>query len=189
MQNEKISEKVCNIMEYQGSREQIFQRRKQRWLQYGRALLTIGVLGLLTIALYSMTHTNSNRKVNDDKLNNARIIVEENNDIAISNNSEEFSEKVIAKRAASDDKIPKRQLQSLNDVESDNELDLDGQHLKIFRRQQSSSNNAHHHSDDGVYIFKGYKCVPIRKPTKQLENLRARHRVGMCFYALFSYAN
>lgn len=169
-------------MEYSGSAEELFQRRRQRWMQYGRALFTIGALGLLTVVLYSMTHTAisaeaSSRIVNDEVARD---------DIAISNN-EKFSEKIIIKRAAvavdstvDDDKIPKN---NLNDVESDNELAMDSQHLKIFRRQQLSSNNVHRHSqqsDNGVYVFKGYKCVPIRKPTKQLEYLRARQRAGMC---------
>lgn len=179
MWNDKKRKKCKAMMEYSGSAEEIFQQRRQRWMKYGRALLTLGALGLLTVALYSMTHTAisaeaSSRIVNDE---------EARDDIAISNN-EKFSEKIIIKRAVDstvdDDKIPKN---NLNDVESDNELDMDSQHLKIFRRQQSSSNNVHRHSqqsDNGVYIFKGYKCVPIRKPTKQLEYLRARQRAGMC---------
>lgn len=188
MWNDKKRKKCMAMMENSGSAEDIFQRRRQRWMQYGRALLTIGALGLLTIALYSMTHTAvsaeaSSRIVNDE---------EARDDIAISNNEEKFSEKIIIKRAVAafdgtvdNDKIPKN---NLNDVESDNELDMDSQHLKIFRRQQSSSNNVHRHSqqsDNGVYVFKGYKCVPIRKPTKQLEYLRARQRAGMCVCLCF----
>lgn len=187
MWNDKKRKKCKAMMEYSGSAEELFQRRRQRWMQYGRALFTIGALGLLTVVLYSMTHTAisaeaSSRIVNDEVARD---------DIAISNN-EKFSEKIIIKRAAvavdstvDDDKIPKN---NLNDVESDNELAMDSQHLKIFRRQQLSSNNVHRHSqqsDNGVYVFKGYKCVPIRKPTKQLEYLRARQRAGMCVCLCF----
>jgi hypothetical protein len=182
MRNDKISEKVFDMMEH---REEIFERRRRRWLQYGRALLTVGVLGLLTVALYAMTHSNS-------KAEESARIIEQSDELAISYNSEEFSEKIkIAKRAVRDDKMPKSSSEikpsSLNDVESDNELDADGQHLKIFRRQQSNGNNVHRHSDNGFYVHKGYKCVPIRKPTKQLENIRARHRVGMCCLCLCAF--
>lgn len=158
------------IMEFSGS--EIFQQRRQRWLQYGRALLTIGILGLLTIALYTLTHSNSTSQQQDSS---SRII--QSDEIAI----EVFSEKSVVKRAVSDevnDKIPKNNFQQM----SSNELDMDSQHLKMFRRQQNNNNNiVHQHSDNGIYVFKGYKCVPIRKPTKQLEFLRARQRVrGMC---------
>lgn len=172
MRNDKIS-KVDKIMEFRGSREEIFQRRKQRWLQYGRALLTLSILGLITVALYAMTQTNSSKSEHS-----SASIIELQSELTMSKNS---NEKKLAKRATRDDKMPKSseiKRQSLNDVESD-ELDADDQHLKMFRRQQSGGNNIHRHSD-GFYIHKGYKCVPIRKPTKQLENIRARHRVGMC---------
>lgn len=190
MRNDKINEKVCNIMEYRSNTEEIFQRRKQRWLKYGRAFFTIGILGLITIALYSITHGSTNGSSSNSSISNeessARFMVIEEKTKSISaivkNEHQGLSEKILAKREAkesfSDEKIPKSSNENLN---SNSELELDGQHLKIFRRQQLSDNNIpHRHTDNGVYIFKGYKCVPIRKPTKQLEYLRARHRKGMC---------
>jgi hypothetical protein len=229
-----------SMMENSDSLEGIFHRRRQRWLQYGRALLTIGVLGLITIALYAMTHTNaanasaisgaivseeSLRFIDDEvawRRSGSEQQRDENNnsdDIAISykvdNKLEVVSERVIVKRAVDpshktsnvidgDDKMPKNsreassseiRQQNLSKDESDNELGMDSQHQKMFRRQQSNDNNVvHRHSDNKAYVFSanGYKCVPIsqpqqqqrmrlnRKPTKQLGYVRARQRVGMC---------
>lgn len=196
MRNDKINKTVCDIMEYQSrnSTEEIFARRKQQWLQYGRALLTIGFLGLITVILYSMTHvkspnssSNSNNLITSEQLSARYIVVKDEGekqsiDTVQRDGNERFSEKIIAKRAAtnpsSEEKIPKRSENSFNNLENENELDSNGQHLKILRRHPPNNNNIRHrHSDNGFYVFKGYKCVPIRKG---VENLRARNRLGMC---------
>jgi hypothetical protein len=193
MSDDKHKRKL--MMEYNA--EEVYQRRKKRWLIYGRALLTIGILGLITIALYAITHSRSSLResesikvlVIDDRVDSDQIVEERNNG--------RKAKRAIDLRSGNEIKVPKNiqnseNVQShnnnndnnnKNDVNSGELVSLDTEHAKLFRREQTNSDVAHRHSEDGTYyIFKGYKCIPIRKPSKQLENKRARQRVGMCVY-------
>lgn len=63
-------------------------------------------------------------------------------------------------------------VQSLNDVNSDEKSSkINSRDLELFK--------PHRHPDGQVYYYKGYKCVPLSKPSKQLEQLRAHQRSGM----------
>jgi hypothetical protein len=206
--------KICVIkikrnlmMEYNA--EEVYQRRKRQWLTYGRALLTIGILGLLTVTLYyvsqNISYSLSNAKeetelsqiveieqnqikfdpdasintndipiidhnINVDDNKNKKIInkVKRSSDLLSLVNNSEQQKKV----AVDENEIPKDYSENLLVHESSE---------RHYRQQQSNNDIVHRHSNDGgIYIFKGYKCIPISKPSKQLENLRARHRVGMC---------
>lgn len=196
------------LMMEQNTEDEIYQRRKKCWLSYGRALLTIGILGLLTILLFFATSGLSNK---NDAETHSRVIVTDNNQIELESTSIVESDKTTINDQLNSNKLVKRSVeleseekrnrnlidkpknvaQSLNDVNSDDkDPKLESQQLKPFRRQQgSSSNHPHRHPDGDVYYFKGYKCVPIRKPSKQLELLRARQRLsGMlcCYSSLIS---
>jgi hypothetical protein len=175
--------------------EEVYQRRKRRWLTYGRALLTIGVLGLITVALYSMTQVRGSESALDDSGSSIS-----RNDIAINNElvNNDDDQRIVKRDlsgAGEHDDYGDVKSASGSDENSANEIpdaatNLDSQHRKLQQRRQQSNNDVlhRHTSDGGVYIFKGYKCIPISKPSKQLENLRARHRVGMlCFVCCLLY--
>ena len=207
--------KICVIkikrnlmMEY--NTEEVYQRRKRQWLTYGRALLTIGILGLLTVTLYyvsqNVSHSlsNSNEETEKSHMVNSEIEIEQikfdqdasinTNDIAI------IHENNIDNNNINDNKNKKvkrsSDLLNLNNSEQQKKVVVDENEIpkdysdnflvhesseRHYRQQQSNNDIVHRHSNDGgIYIFKGYKCIPISKPSKQLENLRARHRVGMC---------
>lgn len=202
--------KICVIkikrnlmMEY--NTEEVYQRRKRQWLTYGRALLTIGILGLLTVTLYyvsqNVSHSLSKSKdetelshmvngvenVEEIDQNDASI---NTNDIAIiKHENNKISDDNKNKKVKRSSDLNKSEQQKKQVVVDENEIPKDySENLLVhesserhLRQQQSSNDIVHRHSNDGgIYIFKGYKCIPISKPSKQLENLRARHRVGMC---------
>lgn len=148
---DKIKLKRRNLMMERSNNAEdvVYQRRKAQFLTYGRALLTISLLGILTLVLYALTHATSEVSAN------------------VIQTSE--SNKVISKRHANDDEIvPKTDSNQVSSYDNDN------QHIKLFRRQQMNNDVVHRHTDDGgIYVFKGYKCVPIRK-TSKLELLRQK---------------
>lgn len=172
--------------------EETYQRQRKCWLGYGRALLTIAILGLFTVALYAVTKSDSSKDEHD-----SRVIVIAGPGSPSGSSREEIVEKITNGDAASDQldqrrvfrrSVDQRQnniegnsievprdfdnsVQSFSDVNSDKRMD--SQHLKMFRRQGSNQNPEHRHSDGDIYFFQGYKCVPIRKPPKQLAHLRA----------------
>jgi hypothetical protein len=164
------------MMELQVADDEVYQRRRQCWLIYGRAVLTVALLGLLTVALYAATSSNSD----EEHLAKTRVIVVEDR----SGSREDESVKSFkSDEIASDDReivkryvdprrkrdaidMPKsveQSAQSLNDVDGDSEPKLDNQHLKLFRREGSGETGPHRHEDGTVYYIKGYKCVPISK--------------------------
>lgn len=171
--------------------DEMFHRRKNCWLSYGRAVLTIAVLGLLTVSLYAVTQSNSGHDEHS-----SRVIVvdgDENvhqsgphedgfvksvngDEVAI---SDQLTGRKIVKRfirnnnveGENSNEVPKNEqsVQSLNDVNSDNNPQMDSQHLTLLKRQQGSNQNLQHRHSDGVtYYFKGYKCFPIRKKSESL---------------------
>lgn len=174
--------------------DEIYQGRKRCWLSYGRALLTIAILGLLTVSLYAWSQSHSS----GESEHNSRVIVVdettfESDEVSTKvmsrnlvkrsvdlrpNDSEKSNEKKNSKEKPKSSKDKKDQSsQSLNDVNSDKSPKMDSQHLTLFRRQQSSGQEIQHrHSDGDVYFLKGYKCVPIRNPSKYFELIRARQR-------------
>ncbi|CRK93557.1 CLUMA_CG007090, isoform A, partial [Clunio marinus] len=187
------------MMEQQQNLEnEIYQRRKRCWLSYGRACLTIGILGLLTVCLYAVTQTVSgaheehNLKlleifVNDDHQVHKSGSIEDQISKSESNDKT-WNHKIVERSVGmSQDKnnvnenfveIPKNfdkkeeNVQSLNNVDSDINPKVDKEHLKLIRRQQNSNQLLRHrHSDGDIYYFKGYKCVPIRKSSKSSERL------------------
>ena len=191
--------------------DEIYQRRKTRWLSYGRALLTIGVLGLLTVLIFTLTQSGS---PSNESEHQSRVVViddyresfgkegiVESGKIGETPFNDQSTSLKIVKRAvdlrSNDNSIntPKNLdsseqiLLSLNDVNSEvKKPTSDNQHLKQLRRQSvSGANQPHRHPDGDVYYFKGYKCVPIRKPSKQLELLRERQRSSgmLCCFSQF----
>lgn len=150
--------------------EQIYQRRKRRWRGCGH--LNIGIIGLITIFLLTVTHSSEEHSLNhqNSKVNESPLI-------------DQLINHKIVKRSI-DPKVPKKldsnEAQSLNDVNSDSDSKLDKQHQTLYRRQQGTSPNPRHvHSNGDVYFFKGYKCVPIRKPSNRPAELKKpRSRVG-----------
>lgn len=164
------------MMEYNA--EEVYQRRKRLWLTYGRALFTIGILGFLTVGLYAV----SQNFWTSSPSNDTQISQMTENDIKYDNSNKNVNKERTKRSQNSEHEneiIPK----DYSEI-----LPIHGSSERSHsRRQQSSNNVLHRHSDDGgIYIFKGYKCVPISKPSKQLENLRARHRVGMCVCVYFT---
>jgi hypothetical protein len=161
-------------MEPSNAEDEMYQRRKRCWMSYGRAMLTIGILGLLTVGLVVATQSNSGEDSKADGVND-RIGSKSVSD-------EEVMLRKIVKRNV--ESVPKNveSVQSLNDVNSEDNSVMDEQHMKLLKRQQQGSNQnyiQHRHSDGDVYFFKGYKCVPIRKTTsKHYEALSLRQRQG-----------
>ena len=177
-----------------------YHRSKKYWLSYGRAFLTIAILGLLTVSLHVWTQSSKSHNEHEEH-NSKHVIVGEDESFPQSGSFKE-SEKIIpsdgialrnpriVKRNANlqenensikmpknFDKSSEQSFQSLNDVNSDNDPKMDIEHLKLIRRQQGSNQNLQHRHSDGVtYYFKGYKCVPIRTTTKRLK---PRDRPGM----------
>lgn len=160
-----MCDKIKRILMMEYNAEEVHQRRKRLWLTYGRALFTIGILGFLTIALYAASQNFWQHSHDDDaQISQMVTSVDENSEIN------------RIKRSNSENEI----------IPKDDSENLVVDERSVSRRQQASNDVLHRHSDDGgIYIFKGYKCIPISKPSKQLENLRARHRVGMCVHASF----
>lgn len=182
------------LMMEHNAEEEIYQRRKKCWLSYGRALLTFGILGLLTVVLFTVARSDFSSK---NVEHHERILV-------IDNHQKPFAESVGSVSSSLSDqssaKVAKRSVdlqtnanrnensidtpknldnkreqapQSLNEVDSVER----NQELKQFRPEPgTSSYRPHRHPNGDVYYFKGYKCVPIRKPSNQLELLRARQR-------------
>lgn len=168
-----------------------YQRRKTCWLSYGRAILTIAILGLLTVSLYAWSQSHPSNEAE----HNSRVIAV--NDATVE--SDEVSTKILSRTKRSVDLRPNdsengnsiekpknsdesedRSVQSLNDINSEQAPKMDSQHLKLFRRQQNSGLEIQHrHSDGDVYYLTGYKCVPVRKPSKHLELIRARQRLNL----------
>lgn len=178
------------IMEQRNAEDEMYQRHKKCWLSYGWAMLTIGILGLLTVAIFAMTQSNSG----DATEHNSRVIVDEvfhrsgshGDEVLRSINDDEAAiNRKIVKRNV--DLVPKsddESAQNLNDVNSENNPIMDEQHMKLLKRQQQGSNKnhiQHRHSDGDVYYFKGYKCVPIRKPFHAPISLRQHPGMLGCF--------
>jgi hypothetical protein len=187
------------MMELQVADDEMYQRRRKCWLIYGRAILTIAVLGLLTVVLYSMTKSSPD----EEHFSKVRVIVVDDrsgshedesvksfksDEIALSDDLNRHRKLVKRNVDASRERVsfemPKniesgeQSAQSLNDVDEDSEPKLDSQHLTLFRRQGASENVRHRHADGIVYYIKGYKCVPIRKPSSSPQELRAPQRAG-----------
>lgn len=173
-------------MEQRNAEDEMYQRRKKCWLSYGRAMLTIGILGLLTVVLFALTQSNSS----DGAEHNSRVIVDnksgshEDEIVKSIIDDETAMSRKIVKRSV--DLVPKSVVESLNDVNSENNPIMDDQHMKLLKRQQQGSNQnhiQHRHSDGDVYFFKGYKCVPVRKNPKPFYAPLALRQTGMfcCF--------
>lgn len=182
------------IMEQRNAEDEMYQRRKKCWLSYGRAMLTIGILGLFTVALFAMTQSHSGNATE----HNSRVIVDKifgqsgsHEDVivqSIKEDDDDAESRKIVKRNV--DLVPKSEVesaQSLNDVNSENNPIMDDQHMKLLKRQQQGSNRnviQHRHSDGDVYFFKGYKCVPIRKPSKPHYAPLSLRQSGTCMLLL-----
>lgn len=177
------------LMMERNAEDEMYQRRKRCWLTYGRALLTIGVLGLLTLSLYAATRSRSH----DEEHNSRHVFVVDVERPRLTRESvhgDEFEVRnpKIVRRSVDKSEVPKNsdsesdeRAQSLNDVDSDNEAKADSEHLKLIRRQQGSNggNLRHQHSDGVTYYFKGYKCVPVLKqsgPSQMRNNPKLDNR-------------
>ena len=164
------------IMEENVEADEVFRRRKKCWLSYGRALLTVSVLGLITVLLFTVTQSktdeHSSRVLVVESVSSEDELVKKfNADEAAINKQSETKKRVersvdgVNRESSSESKVDTN---SLNDVNNENNPLMDNEHLKLIRRQQGSNPNElqHRHSDGAVYYFKGYKCVPIRKLPK-----------------------
>lgn len=177
------------IMEPSNAEDVIYQRRKRCWLSYGRAMLTIGILGLLTVVLIVATQSKSG----DNTEHSSHAIGNSENDRSGSHGvvkSIDGDDSVIMRKIVKRnvDPVPKKDesVQSLNDVNSEDNSLMDDQHMKLLKRQQLGSNQnyiQHRHSDGDVYYFKGYKCLPIRKTSvSTFGALTATSNRGMFAY-------
>lgn len=157
-------------------------RRKRRWLSYGRALLTIGILGLATVGLLAMTQSTD---THDEHF--SRTVVEngdqmpQKKEIVESPIIDQLTNRQIVKRSAVNKvsrgvpkKIVNNEANSLNEVNYiDSDLRMDHKQLNPIRSAQGSSPNLRHvHSNGDVYYFKGYKCVPMRKPLQSPAEIK-----------------
>jgi hypothetical protein len=182
------------MMELQVADDEVYHRRRQCWLSYGRAILTVAVLGLLTVALYAATSSGSEKEhfaktrvinVEDRSGSHEDESVKSFKSDEIASGDREVVKRYVDPRRKRDTiDMPKnidsreQSAQSLNDVDGDSEPKLDSQHLKLFRRQGSSENVVHRHADGTVYYIKGYKCVPIKKPSSTPQELRRPPKTG-----------
>lgn len=186
--------------------DEMYQQRKKCWLTYGRALLTIGILGLLTLSLYAATRSRSHDEEHNSRhvfvvdVESPRLTRESVNGDEIQVRNPKIVRRSVDRRENSRE-VPKNsesdeRAQSLNDVDSgDSDAKADSEHLKLIRRQQGSNggNLRHQHSDGVTYYFKGYKCVPVLKqqgpsnPRNQhkSDNIREWPKTGM--FASYSY--
>jgi hypothetical protein len=166
-------------MEPSNAEDEMYQRRKKCWLSYGRAMLTIGILGLLTVALVAATQSHSGEDSHVDSVNDRSG--SGSSEVVKGINDDEVMMRKIVKRNV--DPVPKNieSVQSLNDVNSEDNSVMDEQHMKLLKRQQQGSDKnyiQHRHADGDVYFFKGYKCVPIRKTTHRYFDALISKRPG-----------
>jgi hypothetical protein len=177
MYDKKQRAKMMTEQQQQTQRElddQLFHRRRRRWLVYGRAILTIATLGLLTVILYSVTHTTESQESHQEQ--RSRLInVDGGNDgrgrsVSIEDetvrklNDDETAKRVESERVKRN--VPKIVVNSRSeeatDEDNDIQLDTDEHHEKLQRRASNHENLRHRHSDGDVYYLRGYKCVPIK---------------------------
>lgn len=166
--------------------DQLFHRRRRRWLVYGRAILTIASLGLLTVILYNVTHTTTSNV--DESSSQSRLMNNVGNDAhEISSKSEKSvsNEDETVRKLNNDETarkfkrniiiVPKiivnRRSERSADGETNenNDIQLDDadehqlkQDEKLQRRATNHKTIRHRHSDGDVYYLRGYKCVPIK---------------------------
>lgn len=154
--------------------DDLYQRRKKRWLSYGRALMTLGILGLITVFLVIVTKSN-----NRDEHSSRIIVVNEEKFVhrsEIFDGSKEDESHVEKQRESRvkrsvDNEVPK------NSVDSDERAN---EVSKLIRQDPSSNFEDRRHYGE-VYYFKGFKCHPHVPIRKLLEFKRPReHWSGMC---------
>lgn len=165
--------------------DKMYPWRKKCWLRYRRALVAIGILGLLTVALIAVTQSSSNEfnKLTHLEYQKKTYEVEIKENVVKSDvnsiNREIVKRSVdleTSKNSIETPKSLKQSAQILNDINIDEkDTKLESQHFK-HSRQQSSPSEPHRHPDGNVYYFTGYKCVPARKSEKRPERLRSPHR-------------
>lgn len=173
------------MMELQNAEDEMYQRRKKRWLSYGRALLTLGILGLITVFLVAVTKSTSAHKGEEhqsrgveDQLVHRSEIVESgiDDEIPVIKHHEKF------KRSINESDVKHKVPKSLADDRT-NDVDIDDfPKIKPSHQQDASLHPHNRHYYGEVHYFKGFKCVPhvtIRKPLKPLELKRPRERSGM----------
>lgn len=175
--------------------DQLFQRRRARWLVYGRAILTIATLGLLTVVLYNITHTKA--QSHDDE-QRARLVFGGNSDIdarqppsqsvsyqeartvATLSHAESHRAKRNVPKIVVNSRSSSEARSGLKD-ENDIQLDSDDEIRHVEKLQRRVVNQAHHnshrhrHSDGYIYYLKGYKCVPV-PVTKSSSSSSRRNR-------------
>jgi hypothetical protein len=174
----KQREKMMTEEQQQQQRElddQLFHRRRRRWLIYGRAILTIASLGLLTVILYNLTHTTKS-SLDDEESTSKSLFMNVGNVHAhkISSKSVSIEDETVRKlnndetaRKVKRNIVPKiivNNVKSAEDEEyNDIQLNADEQHdEKLQRRATNHKNIRHRHSDGDAYYLRGYKCVPIK---------------------------
>jgi hypothetical protein len=174
------------MMEQQLEVDEMFSRRKKCWLSYGRAILTIAILGLLTVSLYTLTKSNS--ETDEEHISKHEIIPHDSEEVTIFKSSHKRNTIIV--NTFSDDNIksdghkivkrnsnaiqkknfvtnvtnkPKIEYDSYTQNVQNSIPKLDSFHSNLFRRQGLQERIEHRHSDGTVYYLKGYKCVPIQK--------------------------
>lgn len=181
--------------------DQLFQRRRARWLVYGRAILTIATLGLLTVVLYNITHTKA--QSHDDE-QRARLVFGGNSNIDARQPPSQSVSYQEARTVAtlshgeshrSKRNVPKIVVNSRSSSEArgglkdenDIQLDSDDEIRHVEKLQRRVVNQAHHnshrhrHSDGYTYYLKGYKCVPVPVTKSSSSSRRNRPRLPGMF--------
>lgn len=157
--------------------DQLFHRRRRRWLVYGRAILTIATLGLLTVILYSVTQTTTESQESSRLMINVgdaqprqSVSIEDETVRKMKNDETASNEQQKSERVKRN--VPKIVVNSSGSREdNDIQLDTDEHHEKLQRRASNHNNQRHRHSNGDVYYLRGYKCVPI-KARPQASSLR-----------------
>lgn len=168
--------------------DQLFHRRRTRWLVYGRAILTIATLGLLTVVLYNITHSQSPESHQEEQ--RSRLIYADGGTLKTPHRRSVSIEDETVRKLNDDEtatksehrlkrNVPKIVVNSVsapsagarNGLKDENDIQLDtddeiGHVEKLQRRvvnQPHHNSHRHRHSDGDIYYLKGYKCVPITK--------------------------
>lgn len=162
-------------MELQLSAEDVmYQRRKNRWMSYGRALIAICALGLITVILIVLTRTSFSDKIHSMDSGDLKQMSYQEIEVENHVDADKVLIREIVKRSVS---FPynaitnnsrskfRRKLYRKNSLTKS--LDV-----KKTLNLKKIKNFNHSHSDGQTYFLQGYTCVPIFKLPKYLEMSR-----------------
>lgn len=175
--------------------DELFHRRRARWLVYGRAILTIAALGLLTVVLYSMTHQRApagdeqrSRMVFGGVPSSQSVSVEDETVVKLNEEAAAAAVEHRSKRNVPKIVVNSRSASARESLKDENDIQFDssssssrsdeiGHVEKLQRRvvnQAHHNSHRHRHSDGDLYYLKGYKCVPVTKSSSTMRRNRPR---------------